>query len=305
MLLGVLFAGSGTGLYFLLFRDRPVGAIAVKVDTVRLISAGKFSTVLIATGYLESRQQAVVGSKAPGRVARVLVEVGQKVCGGDLLVEFEHADLDAMLLSRQAQVHHAEAAAAEAKRIAAQKQHDFAREQSVFDRKAGSQAALEAAEADYQIAAAHTAALVANFAVAQSQVREAQQAIANMHIRAPFAGTIVTKDIEVGETIGTGGAGVSCGRGSVVTLANLEQLEVDTDVKENDLGQLEKGQPAEVSIDAVPSRRYQGRLREIIPLGDRAGHRQSEGRHCRSRRTYFSGAAGNGAISAERIRSSG
>jgi multidrug efflux pump subunit AcrA (membrane-fusion protein) len=46
-------------------------------------------------------------------------------------------------------------------------------------------------------------------------------------------------------------------------------LEVDTDVKEDYLGGLEKGQPAEVAVDAVPNRRYQGRLREIIPMGDR------------------------------------
>jgi RND family efflux transporter MFP subunit len=66
-----------------------------------------------------------------------------------------------------------------------------------------------------------------------------------------------------------GGMGASSGRGSVITLANLEELEVDTDVKEDYLGQLRKGQPAEVVVDAVPDHRYQGRLREIMPMGDR------------------------------------
>ena len=100
-------------------------------------------------------------------------------------------------------------------------------------------------------------------------MREAEEAIANLKVYAPFGGTVVTKDAEIGETIMPGGMGLASGRGSVATLANLEQLEVDTDVKEDYLGQLEKGQPAEVTVEAVPDRRYQGRLREIVPMGDR------------------------------------
>lgn len=264
----LLLAAAAGGGYFAL-RDKIAGPIAVKVDTVRLVSQGQINTVLTATGYLESRQQAAVGAKSAGRVARVLVEEGDKVRAGDLLAELEHSDLDAMLLSKQAQVRYAEAVAAESKRQAAQKERDFAREQSLFDKKAGTQAALETAETDYHTAAARAEALAANVAVAQAQVREAEEAIANLRVFAPFAGTVVTKDAEVGETIMPGGMGLASGRGSVATLANLEQLEVDTDVKEDYLGQLEKGQPAEVTVDAVPDRRYQGRLREIIPMGDR------------------------------------
>ena len=266
-MIALLAAIAGGGYYLL--SERLAGPLAVKVDTVRLVSLGQINTVLTATGYLESRQQAAVGAKAPGRVARVLVEEGDKVHAGDLLAELEHSDLDAMLASKTAQVRYAEAVAAEAKRQAAQKERDFAREQSLFDKKAGTQAALETAETDFHTAAARAEALSANVAVAQAQVREAEEAIANLKVIAPFAGTVVTKDAEVGETIMPGGMGLASGRGSVATLANLDQLEVDTDVKEDYLGQLEKGQPAEVSVDAVPDRRYQGRLREIIPMGDR------------------------------------
>jgi RND family efflux transporter MFP subunit len=90
-----------------------------------------------------------------------------------------------------------------------------------------------------------------------------------MFIFAPFDGTVVTKDAEKGESIMPGGMGASSGRGSVITLAKLDELEVDTDVKEDYLGQLHKGQPTQVVVDAVPNRRYKGRLREIIPMGDR------------------------------------
>lgn len=267
LLIGLL-AGGGAGLYFA-FGDQLQRPMAVRVDTVRLVSLGQVNTVLTATGYLESRQQAAVGAKSPGRVAQVLVEEGDKVKKGDLLAELEHADLDAMLNSRKVQVQHAEAMLSEAKRIVDQRERDFSREQSLFDKRVGTQASLEAAETEYRTAAVRVEALTASVALAQAQVREAEESICNMRVVAPFAGTVVTKDAEVGETIMPGGMGLASGRGSVATLANLDQLEVDTDVKEDYLGGLEKGQPAEVAVDAVPNRRYQGKLREIIPMGDR------------------------------------
>ncbi len=106
-------------------------------------------------------------------------------------------------------------------------------------------------------------------AAAKSAVVEAEEAIRNMFVYAPFDGTVISKDAEQGESIMPGGMGASSGRGSVITLANLDQLEVDTDVKEDYLGQLHAGQPAQVAVDAVSDRRYKGRLREIIPMGDR------------------------------------
>ena len=64
--------------------------------------------------------------------------------------------------------------------------------------------------------------------------------------------------------------GEASGRGSVVTIADLEHLEVDTDVKEDFISRITAGQPAEVAVDAVPDYRYRGRVRKIIPMGDRA-----------------------------------
>ena len=269
LLVALATVAIGAAVYFAL-RDRLARPLAVKIDTVRLVSLGQINTVLTATGYLESRQQAAVG--APRGGPRVAQSWSKKETRSKPVICWPSWSTR-ILMPRwprsKRRCGYAEAVAAEAKRQATQKERDFAREQSLFAKKAGTQAALETAETDYHAAAARADALAANVAVAQSQVREAEEAIANLKVYAPFAGTVVTKDAEVGETIMPGGMGLASGRGSVATLANLEQLEVDTDVKEDYLGQLEKGQLAEVTVDAVPSRRYQGRLREIVPMGDR------------------------------------
>lgn len=269
LLLVVALAGAGGGVAWWMLGDRFERTLAVKTDTVRVMTMGQASRVLTATGYLESRTQAAVGAKAPGRIARMMVEEGDRVEAGDLLAELEHSDLDAMLASRKVEVLQRQAELAEARNMLVLAERNNAREKLNFSRKAGTQAALDAAEAELNTALARVDAMSAALESAKARVREAEESIQNMRVYAPFAGTVISKEAELGETIMPGGMGLASGRGSVATLADLTHLEVDTDVKEDYLGHLRRGQPAEIAVDAVPDRRYRGRLREIIPMGDR------------------------------------
>lgn len=266
--LGLLAAGASAAAWR--YRDALLPAAAVRTGIVRVAGSSEQRTVLTATGYLESRLQASVGAKAPGRLAQIHFDEGTHVEAKDLLAVLEHADLDAQLASRQVSVAQAKAELLEAQNLHAQAQRDVTRERDVFARNAGTKAGLERAETELAAAEARLAAREAAVAFAEAQVRESEEMIRNMYVYAPFAGTIISKDAEVGETIMPGGMGAASGRGSVATLANLSDLQVDTDVKEDYLGQLRRGQPAEIVVDAVSDRRYQGRLREIIPMGDRS-----------------------------------
>lgn len=268
-LLGLGLLGSAGGAGYWALKDRLFPLPVVKVESVRVMTLGQARTELTATGYLESRWQAAVGAKVPGRIANIPVEEGSQVKEGDVLAELEHSDLDAMLASRQVAVTVAEAQLAEAGFNLTQAKRDYQREKNLFNRKAGTESEAEKAEMAQQAAEAILQARTASVAAAKSAVVEANEAVRNMFIYAPFDGTVVSKDAEVGESIMPGGMGASSGRGSVITLAKLDQLEVDTDVKEDYLGQIHKGQPTEVVVDAAPDRRYRGRLREIIPMGDR------------------------------------
>jgi RND family efflux transporter MFP subunit len=264
---GLLAAVAGAGYWAL--RDRLFPLPVVNVESVRVMTLGQAATQLTATGYLESRWQAAVGAKAPGRIKSIPVEEGDKVKAGDVLAELEHSDLDAMLASRKVAVQQAEAELVEADSNLAQAKRDVERERSVYRQGAGTDVALERAETAHAAATAIQQARTAAVAAAKSAVVEAEEAVRNMFVYAPFDGTVISKDAEQGESIMPGGMGASSGRGSVITLANLDELEVDTDVKEDYLGQLHVGQPAQVAVDAVTDRRYKGRLRAIIPMGDR------------------------------------
>ncbi len=250
-------------------RDQLQPAQRVKTDAVRVLSVGQAQAVLTATGYLESRRHAAVGAKGSGRVKDLLFEEGTKVKKGDLLAVLEHDDLVAMLDHRRVMVEQSQAELAQAQRQLQQRERDFGREQQIHRRGAGTNAALETSETDFQMAKLRVDSLSASVRAAEAQVREMEQSIRNMHIYAPFDGTVIDKQAELGETIMPGGMGAASGRGSVATLADLSALEVDTDVKEDYLAQLSRGQPAEVAVDAVSQRRYHGRLREVVPMGDR------------------------------------
>ncbi|HUY33564.1 MAG TPA: efflux RND transporter periplasmic adaptor subunit [Pirellulales bacterium] len=274
MFLAVSGAGAGGAYWrfedqFQRLKERFEPAMEVRTEAVRMLSVNQARAVLTATGYLESRRQAAVGTKGTGRIAMLSVDEGKKVRKGDLLAVLEHEDLAALLESRKVAVEQAEAELAQARLALAQRERDFGREQHVNRKGAGTKSALETAETEFKTAKAHGDARAAAVRAAEAHVREAEVAIRNMHVYAPFDATVISKDAELGETIMPGGTGAASGRGSVATLADLGALEVDTDVKEDYLAQIRRGQPADVLVDAVPDRRYRGRLREIIPMGDR------------------------------------
>ena len=111
LLLALLIVGGIGGAGYVALQDKLFPLPEVTVESVRVMTLGQAQTELTATGYLESRWQAAVGAKVPGRIAEIPVEEGTEVKAGDVLAELEHADLDAMLASRNVAVALAEAQA--------------------------------------------------------------------------------------------------------------------------------------------------------------------------------------------------
>ncbi len=262
----------GVGTY--LVRDqvakiRP--ATEVKFATVQEMTDSDIDKILSAKGYLRSRNQAEVGAKSPGRVERMLVEEGDRVIPGQILAVLEHNDFKAMLLSKKASVARTRAELNEAEADLRDKQRKVKRNQTLMNQyKTSSLEELEASMSQSEMSAARVEALKANMSYMEASMKETEETIQNMFILAPFEGTVLAKGAEVGETITPGGMGAASGRGSVVTLANLSLLEVETDISEGQLSKVGVGQPAEVMVTASPGKRYTGKVRKIVPLGDRA-----------------------------------
>jgi len=94
-------------------------------------------------------------------------------------------------------------------------------------------------------------------------------AVENTRIRAPFDGTVLTKEADVGEMVAPFGSSQSA-RGAVVTLADMKSLEVEADVSESNIQRVRLGNATQIVLDAYPGVRYPGRVKKIVPTADRA-----------------------------------
>src|SRR4030095_14813824 len=106
-------------------------------------------------------------------------------------------------------------------------------------------------------------------AAARAQVALSQANLENMNVRAPFAGTVLRKDAEVGEIVAPSSAGGGLTRTAIVTMADLTTLEVEVDVNEAYIARITNGQPARIILDAYPDTSFAGRVRQVVPTADR------------------------------------
>jgi RND family efflux transporter MFP subunit len=103
----------------------------------------------------------------------------------------------------------------------------------------------------------------------RAQLAAAEANLGNTLIRAPFTGTVLRKDAEVGEVVAPVATGGGLTRGAVVTMADLETLEVEVDVNEAYIAQIRDAQPARIILDAYPTLAFDGSVRQIVPTADR------------------------------------
>ena len=234
----------------------------VNVSEVQLMTSGEAEKLLSAKGYLKSRHQANVGIRVVGRVQEIRVEEGDKVKKGQLLLVLEHNDLEAQLESRKATMLRAKADIEEARADLDYKQARSDRAKRLQNKNMSvSTEEMQQTTSAVEMASAHASALEATYTFQKSQVREAEIAVENMKITAPFDGTVIDRPADLGEQVTAN---------QVLTLADLEHMDVETDIAENLLSRIVVGQPAEISVSAVPSKHYRGRLRQVIPTSDRA-----------------------------------
>jgi HlyD family secretion protein len=97
----------------------------------------------------------------------------------------------------------------------------------------------------------------------------AETQLADTIIRAPSDGTILERAVEKGEFVTTSFVGDKGAKGYVVSLADLNDLQVELDIAQNDFSKLRMGQRGTITTDAFPDRKYNGRIEEMSPEANR------------------------------------
>lgn len=230
-------------------------ALEVKLTTVIKQTPGRSSAVLTASGYVVAQREASVSSKGTGILVYLGVVEGDKVKKGQIIARLDDRDIVAQFDEAKSslQLYNAQLKEVE---------NNYNREKELFSRGLSSQQSLDKAETAYK-------SLLANVDIATARIRAAEVALENMIIRAPFDGTVLTKNAEVGEIVAPFGASTTS-RAAVVTIADMNSLMVETDVSESNIEKIEPGQDCEIVLDANPGKTYQGYVFKVVPTADRS-----------------------------------
>jgi HlyD family secretion protein len=245
---------------------RPAQEVTVAV--VSNLYPAQAYTVLNASGYVVAQRKAAVSSKSTGRLAFLGVEEGSRVKKGEVIASLENEDLVAARNQTVAQIKEAEAGLNTAKAELADAELQYQRYKTLVEKDLVARQDFDTAVARYKKAQAGVASAQAHIKVMQAGEANAQAALEYTYIRSPFDGVVTAKYAEVGEVVAPFGAAVNA-RAAVVTMADLRSLMVEADVAEANLDKVKLGQPCEISLDAIPDRRFAGQVHMIVPTADR------------------------------------
>jgi RND family efflux transporter MFP subunit len=244
-------------------------APVVSVADVTMVSPSQADAILTASGYVVAQRQAAIASKGTGRLEYLGVEEGDAVKTGQIIARLEHTDVDAAFNQAHANFEMAQATVKQSEAQLKESELHFNRQKDLLAKGLISKAEYDIAEAQYNNDLASIKWAEAQVQQAKAAVASAEVNVENTNIRAPFDGTVLTKNADIGEMVAPFAAS-SNSRGAVVTIADMTSLEVEADVSESNIQKVEPGQFCEIILDAFPSERYPGYVHKIVPTADRA-----------------------------------
>lgn len=263
LIAAAIVAAAGAASYFYL----PTPPI----QTTQVVTAWPSEQFLVlnSTGYIVPRRKAAVASKGTGRVEWLGANEGDKVKEGAVVARLESSDVRATYRAAVANVAVSSAALTTAQTELADAERDHSRieglqkkgltaQTNLFDslsRMQRARAALESAQAAVEAASANE-----DFA---------RIAVNYTEIRAPFDGVVISRSVNVGDIV-TPMSSAAEAKGAVLTMVDMGTLEVDADVSESSLALIKVGQPAEIVLDAYPTKRFRGELVVLVPSVNRA-----------------------------------
>jgi RND family efflux transporter MFP subunit len=261
----ILLAGLAAGIYTL-SQSRPVVEVAVARNAA---GAGGREALLNASGYVTPRQRATIAAKITGRVTGVFFDEGTHVRNGQLLATLDDSDTKKALATAKADHDSAKAAIADYEVQLKNAQIVLRRTEGLKNAGVETQEHLDSARTAVDSLQAKIDLSKAQVNASEARIMEAQQAVDNCTIRAPFEGIVVSKDAQVGEMVSPVSAGGGFTRTGIATIVDMNSNEIEVDVNEAYITRVKPGQQVTAILDAYPDWEIPSRVRTIIPSADR------------------------------------
>ncbi len=277
-----------------------IGGIAMALRPKNTIDPSKLASVekgdiaksVVATGKIEPLTKVEVKSKASGIVKQVLVDYGDHVKAGQVLVELDKEQLEAQVRSARANLMAAQAAVKASQATFERNKVDaegpdvpflkasMDRARQLHSDGLISEAVLEDSEKAYQLALNKQMSATRNLAVSRADIARAEAQVAqaravldsdeedlrNSTIVSPMDGIVLSKDVEVGDAVSSIlvlGSQATL----VMTLGDVSEVDVKGKVDEADISRVYLGQPARITVESLKGKTFEGKVTKISPMG--------------------------------------
>lgn len=237
------------------------------------VEKGEIHDVVEATGMINAVITVQVGSQVSGTISKLYVDFNSRVRKGDIVALIDPALFNGALLQATADLENAKAnlvaARANVEKAKAglvQTKADYDRTVELFKEGVMSQQQLDVAKANYESANATVGGAVANVTQAEAQVSQKAAAVAvaqtNLNytvIRSPIDGTVVARNVDVGQTVAA-----SLQAPTVFTIAqDLTKMLVYAKTDESDVGNIKVGKQVTFKVDAFPKETFHGVVSQV------------------------------------------
>ena len=268
ILLLVLFILAAILLGFLYIQGMFTPAIGVQVTTVSLVYPSQSITVLNASGYVVPQRKSALASKVTGRLVWLGVEEGNRVKKDQIVARLESKDVEAAKDQAAANVNASRSNLELAKAELREATLNLERYKTLHSKGVIPQSAYDTTLARYEKAVATVNAGEATLKATIAALEGANINLEYTLIRAPFDAVVLTKNADVGDIVTPIGAAANA-KSAVITIADMNSLQVEADVSESNLNKIKVGQPCEIQLDALPGDRFRGAIHTIVPTADR------------------------------------
>jgi RND family efflux transporter MFP subunit len=227
------------------------------------------TALLNASGYVTPRRRATIAAKITGRVIGVYFDEGVHVKEGQILAKLDDSDVKRALDSAVADRNSTRAQIADYEVQLKNAELLVHRSKELQAAGVQSQEILDNAVTSADSLRAKIALTKEQVAAAESRINEAQQAVDNTVIRAPFEGIVVSKDAQVGEMVSPISAGGGFTRTGIATIVDMNSNEIEVDVNEAYIARVVPEQRVTAVLDAYPDWQIPSKVRTVIPTADR------------------------------------
>ncbi len=240
----------------------------VKETTVSLLYPYQIITVFNASGYVTAGKKSSVSSKITGKIKTLNVEEGTRVRKNEILAILEDDEPKAIKKQIEAQIEVTKKNILVAQEDLKEAERQYIRNKNLYNKGLISKNTFELSETNLNKAKALLDSLSSQLKLNESQLEQALVNLENTIIRAPFDGIILTKNADIGDIVTPIGSAVTA-KASVVDMADMNTLYVETDVSESYIEKVKINQPVIIRLDAFPEKIYNGKVYSIIPTANR------------------------------------